>query len=108
MGIHWYRSRHKRMWRIDEYLEQPTGPKLRFRQRDIPTKEQAELLLAQKKVESFEGRFFDRRNLDSVTVQQVWERYRSAHQDSETVFLPTIADARFICFGIWAAGSFQR
>jgi hypothetical protein len=60
---------------IDEWLGKPDGTQFRFRQRQIPTKEQALSLVAKKKAEAFEGRFFDRRKESTFRVRDAWELY---------------------------------
>jgi len=75
MGVRKHQVRGKTYWMIDEWLGKPDGTQFRFRQRQIPTKEQALSLVAKKKAEAFEGRFFDRRKESTFRVRDAWELY---------------------------------
>ena len=75
MGVRKHQVRGKTYWMIDEWLGRPDGTQFRFRQRQIPTKEQALSLVAKKKAEAFEGRFFDRRKESTFRVRDAWELY---------------------------------
>jgi integrase len=79
MGVTKYLAHGKTLWMVDEWFVPPGGRvPIRFRQRKIPTKEKAELLLSKKRVEAFEGRFFDRRKVKCITVTAAWELYEPA------------------------------
>jgi integrase len=78
MGVKKYRTRQGTAWEVDQWITLPTGRQHRFRQRKIPTKEQAQVLLAKVKSEAFEGRFLDRRKEPQWTVSQLWERFTQA------------------------------
>jgi site-specific recombinase XerD len=75
MGVAKYTARKSVFWMVDEWLTLPDGRVVRYRQRRIPTKEQAVALLAKKRAEAFEGRFFDRKREPSLTVAEVWAAY---------------------------------
>src|SRR5262249_39770550 len=48
---------------------------VRFRQRKIPTKEMALALIAKRRAEAFEGRFFDRHREPTLTVAEICTLY---------------------------------
>lgn len=75
MGVKPYQSRGKKLYRIDEWLIRPDGTIFRFRQGKIPSKELAETLLAKARVQSFEGRFFDKRKEKVHKVRVVLDTY---------------------------------
>ena len=70
MGVNKYTVRGQTYWQIDEWLTLPDGRQERFRKRQIPTREQAQALMAKMKSEAFEGRFFKREKPSRFTVQQ--------------------------------------
>ena len=59
MGVSKYVSRGRSWWRVDEWLTLPDGRLVRYRKKKVPTKEQAEMLAAKRKMEAFEGHFFE-------------------------------------------------
>ena len=69
MGVKKYRTRRGVLWEIDEWLTLPDGTKKRYRQRQIPTREQANAMINKVRAEAFEGRFFDKRREPSFTVK---------------------------------------
>jgi integrase len=75
MGVRKYVARRKTLYLIDEMLRLPSGEEVRFRQRGVPTREQAEALAAKKRAEAFEGRFFDKRKEHTLTVSEAWMLY---------------------------------
>ena len=54
---------------VDEWLPLPGGRVVRFRMRKIPTREQAMALVAKKRAETFEVRYFDRPKASTLTVR---------------------------------------
>src|SRR5262249_47044704 len=52
------------------------GQIVRFRKRKIPTKEMATALLAKRRIEIFEGRYFERKEPSKLTVEGVWNVYK--------------------------------
>jgi integrase len=85
MGVSRYQARGKTFWMVDDWLKQPDGQEIRFRQRMIPTKEQAVALLAKKKAEAFEGRYFDRRKESTFRVKDAWTLYQPiSERDNDT------------------------
>ena len=76
MGVEKYQTRGKTFWRVDEWLNLPDGRVVRFRQKKIPTREQAMAIAAKRKTEAFEGRFFDRAKAPTLTVAEVWAMYQ--------------------------------
>ena len=75
MGVTKYQSHGRTLWRVDEWLSLPDGPPVRYRRAKIPTREQAVALAAKVKTEAFEGSFFARHRLSSLSVQQAWLTY---------------------------------
>jgi|SRR5579871_2421051 len=76
MGVSKYAARGRTWWRVDEWLTLPDGGLIRYRKKKVPTKEQAEMLAAKKKIEAFEGHFFERQKKAAAkTVKQLWDAY---------------------------------
>ena len=76
MGVNKYVVKGRVYWRVDEWLTRSDGQLVRYRQKKIPTREQAMALAAKAKAEAFEGRFFLRKKPNTVTVAEAWEAYR--------------------------------
>ena len=76
MGVIKYRTREGVFWKIDAWLDRADGSKKRYRHSRIPTKEQAQLMLAKAKAEIFEGKFFDKRKEVKMTVADLWADYQ--------------------------------
>jgi integrase len=76
MGVEKYMIRGRPFWKVDEWLSLADERVVRFRQRKIPTKEMALALIAKKRAEAFEGRFFERRREPTLTVGDVWALYQ--------------------------------
>jgi integrase len=74
-GITSYRVGKVRWWSINVRLALPGGGSVQYRKRRIPTREQAVVLLAKKRVEAFEGRYFEKHRPNLLTVRQAWELY---------------------------------
>jgi integrase len=75
MGVRRHSADGKTWWCVDEWLTSPNGERIRFRKWRIPTKEQAEMLAAKMKTETFEGKYFERRRVPQLTVSEVWDLY---------------------------------
>ncbi|MFC1609708.1 tyrosine-type recombinase/integrase [Myxococcota bacterium] len=75
MSVARYKTRNGVRWKVDEWLATPDGKLVRFRKRNIPTKEQAMALVAKVRAEAFEGRFFERHKECKLTVTQAWNKY---------------------------------
>jgi integrase len=85
MGVDKYQVHGITYYRIDEWLTRSDGPPVRFRKKKIPTREQAFALVAKKKAEAFEGRFFDKVKSCTTTVAEVWTTYQPISQrDNDT------------------------
>jgi integrase len=84
MGIYSYEADGKKWWGIDVRYKKPDGSDGRIQQRRIPTKEQATSLEAKVKAEAFEGRFFDKRKVLTLSVQEAWELYKPAGQENDS------------------------
>lgn len=80
MGVTKYVADGRTWWRVDEWVAGPDGLPHRYRKKRIPTKELAVALAAKALSESFEGRFFDRREASSLTVTEAWELYEPARK----------------------------
>src|SRR5687768_3143313 len=85
MGVTKYQSRGRTWWTVDEWLTRPDGRLVRFRKKRIPTREQAVVLAAKVKAESFEGRFFDQHRTAKLTVTEAWMAYApKAKRDNDS------------------------
>jgi integrase len=85
MGVDRYMVGNVPYYRIDEWITLPDAPPVRFRKRKIPTKEQALALVAKRKAEAFEGRYFDKVKVPTATVADVWRAYEPvSKRDNDT------------------------
>lgn len=75
MAVKQYRTDGQTFWLVDEWIY-VNGKRTRFRKWRIPTRESADALAAKVKIESFEGRYFDRRQDSRATLADVWDAYR--------------------------------
>jgi len=75
MGVEKYAVGGRSFWKVDEWLTLDDQRTVRFRQRKIPTKELALAIVAKKRAEAFEGRYFDRKREPTLTVADVWALY---------------------------------
>ena len=77
MSVERYKARSGAVYfRVDEWIDRPGSAPFRFRKKKIPTKEQALAIIAKKKAEAFEGRFFDKVVTSTLTVSDVWKSYQ--------------------------------
>ena len=84
MGVEKYTTRKGvTYWMVDEWLPMPDGTRIRYRQRRLPTKEQAMALLAKKRTEAYEDRYFDRRKESTLTLQDLWDLYEESSEESK-------------------------
>jgi integrase len=72
-----YRVGARTWWQIDIHVRLPDGTARRIQQRRIPTREQAEILVAKLQSDAFEGRFFDRKRPSDQTVSKALETYEA-------------------------------
>ncbi len=91
-----YSVRGKTYWKVDEWLKLPDGRVVRFRMRKIPTREQAEMLVAKRKAEAFEGRFFDRVKAPTLTIAEVWEAYLPITKRDNDSWLTDVGRAKHL------------
>ncbi len=85
MGVKKHTTKVGVFWEIDVWLTFRDRPPRRFRKRRIPTREMAEAMLAKAKTEAFEGRYFDRKEVSSKTVREMWLGYKSiSERDNRT------------------------
>jgi integrase len=85
LGVKKYQAKDKTFWMVDEWFPLPGGRLVRFRQRKIPTREQAMALVAKKRAEAFEGRYFDRPKASKLTVEESWTAYQPvSERDNDT------------------------
>ncbi|MFO0585631.1 MAG: site-specific integrase [Anaeromyxobacter sp.] len=75
MGVKSYTQDGREFWAIDVWLQLPNGTSKRHRQKNIPTREHAEMLLAKLQIDAFEGRFFDRQLEAKTTVTDTWKAW---------------------------------
>src|SRR5258706_11530798 len=105
MGVTRYEMKSRVYWSVDEWLPLADGRLVRYRKRKIPTKEQALALVAKKRAEAFEGRFFDRPKESKLTVKQAWDdfepiavRDNKSWKDQVALMKPVLAE-----LGKWPA-----
>jgi integrase len=91
-----YSVRGKTYWKVDEWLKLPDGRVVRFRMRKIPTREQAEMLIAKRKAEAFEGRFFDRARTPTLTVAEAWEAFEPIAKRDKDSWQTDVGRARHL------------
>lgn len=75
MPIYRYTVRGKTRWKLDVWVKTQSG-RQRVRERDIPTREQAQARLAKIIADAYEGRAFDVAKAATITVAQAWDLYR--------------------------------
>jgi integrase len=75
MGVSKYTSRGVTFWKVDETILLHDGREQRLRLRKVPTKEQAQALVAKARAAAFEGRYFDKVKPCTLSVRQAWELY---------------------------------
>ena len=78
MSVTKYVARGRTLWAVDTEVKDPSGRVERFRRRRIPSKEKAEALEAKIKTEAFEGRYFDKRPVAKLTVEELWKAWEPA------------------------------
>ncbi len=85
MGVTRYQADGQTWWRVDAWVVDRDGRHVRFRQKRIPTKEQALAVAAKARTESFEGTFLGRRRLPRHTVAELWKSYApAAERDNDS------------------------
>ena len=85
MGVSKYQSNEKTFWMVDEWFPLPNGRLVRFRKRKIPTREQAMALVAKRRAEAFEGRYFERPKTSKLVVEEAWKAYQPiSERDNDT------------------------
>lgn len=70
-----YQKRGEWYWAIDVWVKKRSGHE-RYRERDIPTKEQAKARLAKALSDAYEGRAFEINKASTLTVKEAWELYQ--------------------------------
>ena len=70
-----YQKRGEWYWAIDVWVKMRSGHE-RYRERDIPTKEQAKARLAKALSDAYEGRAFEINKASTLTVKEAWELYQ--------------------------------
>lgn len=63
-------------WMADFRLRSPDGREKRVIRRGIPTKEMALRLIQKHQVAAFEGKYFDKKSVSTITIRDVWENYQ--------------------------------
>jgi integrase len=86
MGVRRYMKNGKAYYKVDEWVRGLGGKPRRFQKRRIPTREQAELLVAKVKVEAFEGRFWGGRKKAPPRVEDLWKLYAPVSQRENDSF----------------------
>jgi integrase len=77
MGVASYTSSSgQKLWTADFRVKSENGRTKRIIRRDIPTKELALAFEKKLKVESFEGRYFDKLRSHLMTVASAWKAYK--------------------------------
>lgn len=75
MGVIQYEKEGQTLFAVDVWLQLPNGTKHRVRQKKIPTRELADMLVAKLKIDAFEGRWFDRQLESKTTVEDCWRAW---------------------------------
>jgi integrase len=73
-NVYSYKRRGLTLWAIDVWVKTPTCSK-RVREREIPTREQAQARLAKALADAYEGRTFKRAKPSMLTVAKAWTLY---------------------------------
>ncbi len=77
MGVTPYKLKSgQKRWRADTWLVLPNGRSVRYVKQGLPTKEMAERLLDKARIDAFEGRYFERKKRNGITVQELWNIYK--------------------------------
>lgn len=75
MGVRKYKSRGVVYWMIDVWLKKASGPDERYREKRIPSQQQAEMRLAKLRISAYEGENFEARKRTKITVGKLWEEF---------------------------------
>ena len=85
-GITSYQANGVTYWRVNVYLKLQDGQVVQFRKRKIPTREQAHALVAKRRSEAFEGKYFDRVKSTPFSVKKAWELYQPKSERENAVW----------------------
>ncbi len=96
MGVEKYRTSQGTFWKVDLELTAPDGKLVRFRKRRVPTREMAEALASKIRVDTFEGRFFDRPKTTTITVADVWSTYEPVCRRDNAAWQTEIGRSRHV------------
>ena len=78
-----YKRRGLTLWKVDVWVKTRTGPR-RVREREIPTREQAQARLAQALSEAYQGRAFKISKPSTLTVAAAWALYSPAAKRNDS------------------------
>lgn len=96
MGVARYKARKGTFWMVDEWMTGADGQLVRFRKRRIPTKEMALALLAKARADAFEGRYFERTQPNTLTVEGTWKAYEPVSRRDNDTWQTELARARHL------------
>jgi integrase len=96
MGVEKYQADGKSWWRVDAWVIDHEGRRVRFRRRRIPTREQALAVATKVQAESFEGNFLQRKQVPRHTVAELWDAYAPAAQRDHAAFDTDAGRARHL------------
>jgi integrase len=86
-GVTKYKVGRTILWKVDVWLKLPDQSVIRFRKRKIPTREQAEVLVAKRRAEAFEGQYFRRVKAIPLTVRDAWKAYEPVCEQNHKAVL---------------------
>jgi len=76
MGVTPYRLKNgQKRWRADTWVSKPDGTAFRVVRKGLPTKEMAQRLLDKVRIDAFEGKTFEKKRLERITVRELWDVY---------------------------------
>jgi integrase len=75
MGVRKHEARGVVYWMIDAWLKAPDGTERRYREKRIPSQQQAEMKLAKLRISAYEGENFEARKRTKITVGKLWAEF---------------------------------
>ena len=96
MGVEKYQADGKSWWRVDAWVIDQEGRRVRFRRKRIPTREQALAVATKVQAESFEGSFLQRKQVLRHTVAELWDAYAPAARRDHAAFDTDAGRARHL------------
>lgn len=97
MGVTRYLLKGKPFYKVDVWVRGRDGTQKRLQKRKIPTKEQASLLEAKLKADSFDGEYFDRVRPSTLTVEEAWKLYEPVTRANNDSWQSDVGRAMHFC-----------